>query len=244
MRNRNDRDRSRTLGLPTPSPARKRPRFRPNLDALEGRLVLSTLSVTNNHDSGSGSLRYELAQASSGTTISFAKSLDGHTITLTSGPLAIAGNVAINGPGASELTVSGGGAQGDFTVASGVTASLSGLTIAGGKAATGGGIDNSGTLTVTNCTISDDDAYGAVGAGYAGGGGITNESGASIAITGDTFTGDIATGSSGFDASGGAFIDFGSATVTNSTFTGNPAPTMATQPSAATAGRSRTSTRP
>ena len=42
---------------------------------------------------------------------SFAQKLDGDTITLTSGELDISKNLQIVGPGASELTVSGGGTQ-------------------------------------------------------------------------------------------------------------------------------------
>ena len=42
---------------------------RPRLECLEDRVVLSTLSVTNNLDSGKGSLRAEIAAAKSGDTI-------------------------------------------------------------------------------------------------------------------------------------------------------------------------------
>ena len=58
--------------------------------------------------------------------------------------------------GAGLVTVSGGG---DFTVlyvASGVTASISGLTISGGSTTggNGGGLANYGTATLTDCTFS------------------------------------------------------------------------------------------
>src|SRR5262249_18377948 len=75
-----------------------RVRFRPRLDPMEDRTLLSTLMVTNNHDSGPGSLRAEIAAASSGDTIKFAPQLDGQTITLTSGELAIDQNLNIKGP--------------------------------------------------------------------------------------------------------------------------------------------------
>src|SRR5260370_28946289 len=64
-------------------------RFVPRVEALECRALPSTLTVLNNADSGDGSLRAMLAQASSGATINFAPSLAGQTLTLTSGPLAI-----------------------------------------------------------------------------------------------------------------------------------------------------------
>ena len=41
-----------------------RTRFLPRVDLMEDRTLLSTLTVTNNHDSGTGSLRAEIAAAS------------------------------------------------------------------------------------------------------------------------------------------------------------------------------------
>ena len=46
-------------------------RFRPRLDPMEDRTLLSTVTVMNNHDSGPGSLRAAIAAASSGDTIDF-----------------------------------------------------------------------------------------------------------------------------------------------------------------------------
>jgi hypothetical protein len=79
--------------------------------------VPSTLTVTNNLDSGTGSLRADIAAAHNGDTIVFAPSLDGQTITLTSGELLIRKNLTIAGPGAGELTVSGNHASRVFEVA-------------------------------------------------------------------------------------------------------------------------------
>src|SRR4051794_3432793 len=78
-------------------------RFQPGLDPMEDRTLLSTLTVTNNHDSGTGSLRAAIAAAASGDTIDFAPSLDGRTIRLTSGELAISTSLDIEGPGAHRL---------------------------------------------------------------------------------------------------------------------------------------------
>ena len=56
---------------------------------------------------------------------------------------------------AGSLTVSGANNSGVFSVASGVTASITGLTISGGLTANnGGGIDNAGRLTLTQITVS------------------------------------------------------------------------------------------
>jgi CSLREA domain-containing protein len=60
------------------------------------------------------------------------------------GTLEIAGDVTIIGPGSKAVTVRGGGAASNFsvfTIDSRVTAKLSGLTIAGGNANSGGGIE-------------------------------------------------------------------------------------------------------
>ena len=70
-----------------------------------------------------------------------------------------AGPEVIDGPGAGLVTVSGGGAVRVFEVDSGVTATISGLTISGGSTTgNGGGSDNDGTATLTDCTISGNSA--------------------------------------------------------------------------------------
>ena len=65
--------------------------------------------VTTTNDSGPGSLRQAVLDDISGDEpIEFASSVAGQTITLES-PIAIGHNVTITGPGASKLTISGGG---------------------------------------------------------------------------------------------------------------------------------------
>ena len=75
-----------------------RRRFAPGLDLLEGRALLSTLVVTNNLDSGPGSLRLAVHDAHSGDTVKFASGLRDETITLTSGELDVSQNLTIAGP--------------------------------------------------------------------------------------------------------------------------------------------------
>src|SRR5215471_17266 len=114
----------------TRSPRRERSapkwRFLPRLDRMEDRTLLSTVTVLNNHDSGPGSLRAAAAAASSGDTINFANNLTGQTIKLTGGELAITKSLEIDGPGAGQLTVSGGGSSRVFAIASGADVTLSG----------------------------------------------------------------------------------------------------------------------
>ena len=58
---------------------------------------MATITVTNLHDSGAGSLRSALSNAISGDTITFAQNLAGGTLILTSGELDITKNLTING---------------------------------------------------------------------------------------------------------------------------------------------------
>ena len=65
-------------------------------------LQATTITVTNTNDSGPGSLRQALANASDGDTINFAVT---GTIGLTSGQLLVDKNVTISGPGTAILNV-------------------------------------------------------------------------------------------------------------------------------------------
>ncbi len=73
------------------------------LCAMATQTGAATITVTNTNDSGPGSLRQAILNASSGDTINFAPSVT--TVTLTSGELVIDKNLIITGPGANRLTV-------------------------------------------------------------------------------------------------------------------------------------------
>jgi fibronectin-binding autotransporter adhesin len=98
-------------------------------------------------------------------TITFDKKVfaQPQTITLTGSPLELSSTTeteTITGPKAG-VTVNGGGQSPVFQVDNLVTASISGLTITGGSASSGfGGVQNAGSLTLRNCTISGN-SYGA-----------------------------------------------------------------------------------
>jgi hypothetical protein len=136
------------LAIETISPGR-RPgrRYRPECTPLEGRALLSTFAVSNLNDTGPGSLRAAISAAEAapgGGTVTFASGLAG-TINLGS-PLAIGGNVTIQGPGAAAIALNGQYATQDLVVNAGVTAGISGLTVTGGFGTTGGGLLNQGNL--------------------------------------------------------------------------------------------------
>src|SRR5262245_43628794 len=122
----------------------------------------NTLPATQ--DSGPGSLRYALANATNSHTITFCPGVTG-TIKLTSGQLAISNGVTIVGPGANVLALDGNGSNRVFYVSSSLPVSISGLTITNGYATdTAGGIDNEQSpLTVSNCVVTGN--HGSFGGG-------------------------------------------------------------------------------
>ena len=125
-----------------------------------GAFEVQTYVVTNTNDSGAGSLRTAMTNANlaGGSTILFATS---GTITLQSTLPAISIDVDIVGPGANTLSVSGNGAYQVFDIQNVATATISGLTITDGSTgSSGGGIENDGTLSLSNCTVSDSSAIG------------------------------------------------------------------------------------
>jgi hypothetical protein len=182
---------------------------RPRLELLEGRTLLSTWTVTDNSDSptDTGSLRYAIANAPSGTTINFASTVTS-PIMLTNGTLTIKTNLDIEGPGPQSLTIDGNHESGVFQTASGVTATIAGLTLADG---TDRGIFNRrATLTVKNCNIANNSG--------GQGGGIYNLAGTLTLID--------STVSNNSAYEGGGIFNIGALTATNCTIWGNSATTI------------------
>jgi hypothetical protein len=180
--------------------------------AMSGLARAAIFTVTNTLDSGGGSLRQAITDANTAggiNTIDF--SVTG-TITLGSTlPTITDSGLTIIGPAAPGITISGGGTVQALVVDPGVTVSISDLTIedAGSLIAVafGGGIENNGgTLTVTNCTISDNSAVV--------GGGIANINDGVLNVTNSTISGNSA------DVDGG-IVSGGTLNVTNSTISGN-----------------------
>jgi hypothetical protein len=215
----------------TPRRAGRRTSFVPRLEALEDRLVPSTLTVTNTNDKGPGSLRATITDAGSGDTIVFDPSLDGQTITLTSDQLTINKNLDIEGPGASLLAISGNGTNRIFNIPENNSVTIAGLTITQGlgRGLGGGGVLVVGsTLALTNDVFSCNQAASG-GSGTVSGGALGNWNGANTTVSGCTFLDNVANGqgSESGNAFGGAILSGYSnsttLTVQNSTFIGNEA---------------------
>jgi hypothetical protein len=164
-----------------------------------------------------GDLRYCINQAADGDAITFGVT---GTINLTGALPDLTHSISIEGPGASLLTVrrDTGGNYRIFTVDGGPTVSICGLTISNGYVtgtpyASGGGIDNAGTLTVSNCTISGNQLNASNE--YVYGGGIGN--GGTLTVSNCTISGNQGNGV----AYGGGIGNGGTLTVSNCTISGN-----------------------
>ena len=199
-----------------------------------------TFTVNNTLDDGSpGSLRWAILQANGNPgadTIAFDASVFGspQKITLTSDLPALTDSAltTIQGPGANLLTIDGAGQYQVFLISSGASAWLSGLTISHGYTSdNGGGICNSGSLTVTTSTLSDNTAQSGSGIANDGtatvttsilsdnsaqyGGGIGNWG--TLTLRSCTLSGNSAI------EWGGGIINGGTVTVTDSTLSDNSA---------------------
>jgi hypothetical protein len=195
----------------------------------------ATITVTNESDSGPGSLREAISDASAGETIA----VPAGTYTLTSGELVIAKSLTIAGSGAGSTIVRAGGASRVFNVSgSGNEVTISGLTIREGAVekldgtAHGGGVFNEdASLTLENVVVRDNhaDANGTSGefGGIADGGGIYNLGG-TVDLRDSTVLANVAsavggTGKAGGIAFGGGLWSEGAFTIESSTFAENSA---------------------
>ncbi|MGD2077113.1 MAG: choice-of-anchor Q domain-containing protein, partial [Chloroflexota bacterium] len=199
----------------------------PDAGAATGKLLLdqvrlvspSSVTVTNLNDSGIGSLRWAVDVIADGGHITFDPGLAGDTITLTTGPLTIAGKaVNIDGVGAPGLTISGGGADRVLIINSGANANISHLTMADGFGwQLAGGILNNGILSLDHVTVANNTMATDAGDFWQGGGGIYNGDGATLDLV-DSTVADNTAGWSG----GGVYSFFNTSTsIVRSTISGN-----------------------
>ena|GEM_PF-6507586 len=158
-----------------------------------------------------------------GTTITFAANLSGGTILLNGEQLEITKGLVISAANLENgITINADQKSRVFYI-TGSNVTLVGLTITGGYImgelfeGAGGGIYNSGRLTVTDCTISGNAAdWNGSGMGGGIGGGIFNLVFATLTVMNSTISGNSA------DWGGGGIYNFsGTVTVTNSTISDN-----------------------
>ncbi len=192
-----------------------------------GNAMSATYAVSSLADDGSvGTLRWAIEQANATPEddVVDLSTMSG-SITLELGPLYLnvgpdptygGGNLTIDGPGATVLTVAGGANHvGSVFYVSGYgAAQIDGLTIAGGDGGTGGGIANWGAdLTVQNSVITGNDAVWGGGvfstsyAGYSGYSGYAGYAGTGSVTLQRCIVTENAAGSLYNGGGGGVFVD-------------------------------------
>lgn len=177
----------------------------------------ATHTVTSLADSGPGSLRAAINGSPAGDSVNFAVT---GIITLTSGELVIGRNLTIQGPGASNLTISGNENNRIFRVLAATFVEVYDLTISNGYTPTnamrlgGGGILNQGTLRLVSCAIIQNDCNLA-------GGGIFN-TGELFLLSSTLASNRVYRGHGGYTwGEGGAIWSSGTLGLTNCTLSDN-----------------------
>ncbi|MBV9690512.1 MAG: AAA family ATPase [Ktedonobacteraceae bacterium] len=165
--------------------------------------------VTTLADDGLGSFRWAVENAPANSRITFDPRLHG-TIMLTSRDLTIGKPLQIRGPGAKVLAISTGASGHIIQVSYGTPVSISGLAFKDSKNVPSSLITNSGTLSLSDSTISGNSTTDA-------GGGISNLS--TLSLTNCAVSDNTSSGEGGGISSNG----LGMLIVTNSTITGNKA---------------------
>lgn len=179
----------------------------------------SVYTVLNSNDSGAGSLRQAIidAEANAGSdNITFNSTFFSvsKTINLITGLPDISSDLTITGPGATLLTINGGGNLRVLSIsilpAIGNTISISGLTIQNGKSTDGAGLKIASTATSLTTTVNISNCIFNSNKATVKGGGIYNESDV-LNITNCVFNNNL----------GGGVYNKGFFTVSNSTFSNN-----------------------
>lgn len=145
---------------------------------LEGQVVLDTSA-----DSGAGSLRELIDNATPDLVIQFDTRLSGESIQLLS-PITVSENMTINGLGANQSVITGGGENGIFILVDNANLTINGLQLRGGN------MPNGGAIAVTNpdiqLTINDSQFLDNFAASR---GGAINNQGGTVNINRSIFRG-------------------------------------------------------
>jgi CSLREA domain-containing protein len=175
--------------------------------ARAATITVNTLADENDGSCADGdcSLRDAVRAAAAGDTVDF--DVTG-TITLTQGLIMVTKTLAIDGPGAASLAVSGNGASTIWLVVppAGARVDISGLSFVKSN---GSALAVNGRVNVADCAFTDNAADS--------GAAISNAAGGLLTMSRCVFANNRASGS------GGAIVTRGALTVTDSALTGNSA---------------------
>jgi hypothetical protein len=206
----------------------------PLVEPLESRIAPATFTVTTTADSGTGSLRAELAlaQAANATHPGINKIVfhlpaplaHSENVIVLNSTLTSTGNIDIAGPGAGKLAIDGGGNYQVFNFNDGAPTTdspvtISGLTVEHGhSSSSAGGIYSTESLTLKNVVVSLNVSTNTViGSSVAG----VDVSGDPSAGTKLTLTNCLVTGNNGVNGGGVGGYNLKSFSVTDSVLTGN-----------------------
>lgn len=194
-----------------------------------GAVEVAPQVVINTNDAGAGSLRQAIADAPVAPAVSdiwFDPALTAApaTITLTSGQLSIDRNLAIHGPGAQRLTISGNRQSRVMAVQANRRVGISGLTLTEGN---GVGAPNDGegagalNAEGSHFSVIDSVLRNHVVAGF--GGAIRNRDDAMLVVRNSTFMNNQAADGAGISSGVGSIL-----VAAGSTFSGNLSLSFAT----------------
>ena len=196
-----------------------------------------TIVVSNTNDDGVGSLRQAIVDVDPGGNILFDASLNNQTIFVGIDHLEINKNLTIDASSLSDgIVISGNYTSRVFRIPLGSVVTMEKLTIIEGQGINGGGIFNTGDLTLIQSTISDNIATNDGGGIYNtgsltltqstvsgnfaedDGGGICNESSTDLTLQQSTVSGNTSD-----DDGGGIYCGSSGLDAINCTITGNSA---------------------
>jgi uncharacterized repeat protein (TIGR01451 family) len=184
--------------------------------------LASGMGIASAKPAYAATLMVDCTADSSALTTALATASDGDTLAIDGsckGTFEIAHSLTLTGSAAATLDAQAAGTV--LTVDAGNTVTVNEVTITGGNGGSAGGILNSGTLTLTNSTVSGNSATPGTSPNF-GAGGIFNQGG-SMTLTNSTVRGNSASVGSVRNGVGGILSMGGSLTLTNSTVSGNSA---------------------
>ncbi len=225
-------------------------------NALPVIVVNTVADETDGIAVGNVSLRDALQDAPAGATITFAPGLDAGAIVLTAGSLKLEKNLMLDASGLSNrMSITTAGEHSAIEVAPGVVAAIKNLEIfdlnidhsgallnegklalencrfSGNSTADGGGVANTGELTMSDCLIEDNQAWARGGGLYNTGtaslarcqitGNGTSNNGGGIYSKGPLHLVDTTVSGNGSNASGGGLSSSNTAVIERCTISGN-----------------------